>query len=61
MRIMRADGSIQSASSLTLAWVEELQADLEVGETLEQRMEAYPLTKWIEDLVSTGEFTFLDD
>lgn len=61
MKVLRADGSIQPASSLTLAWVKELQMDLEAGEILEQRMEDYPFTKWIEDLVSTGEFTLLED
>ncbi len=45
---------------LKVEYKNELQQDLQENETLEKRMNKYPFGKWVQDLVDTGDYEYLD-
>jgi len=46
----------QNEKELIRAWENELLADMEEGETLEQRKQEIPFSKWVQDLLDTHDF-----
>ncbi len=47
-------------SELKVEYKNELQQDLKENENLESRMNEYPFEKWVQDLVDTGDYEYLD-
>lgn len=51
----------QNETELIKAWENELLEDIEEGETLVQRKQQVPFSKWVQDLLDTHDFEIVPE